>query len=94
MIRSFQILAVGLIAAAAFFLWRGEMDTAFVTGVLGICSFFLAVRFTFRQRVTERAEANLSDEVDDNIEPDRGQFTEADAADRIDLKKDETRPSA
>lgn len=54
MIRAFQILAVALIAAAAYFLVRGEYDDAFVTGVLGVCSYFLSIRFTFKPRVQDR----------------------------------------
>jgi hypothetical protein len=67
MIRAFQILAAALIVAAAYFLIRAEYDDAFVTGVLGICSFFLSVRFTFKprvdERITERVQAQ--DETDD-----------------------------
>ena len=54
MIRMFQILAVALAIAAAFFIWRGELDTAFVTGVLAVCAFFLSIRFAFKIRVSER----------------------------------------
>jgi len=57
MIRAFQILAVALIAAAAYFLIRADYDDAFVTGVLGVCSFFLSVRFTFKPRIQERLAA-------------------------------------
>jgi|KBSMisStandDraft_5_1062788.scaffolds.fasta_scaffold275266_2 hypothetical protein len=57
MIRAFQILAVALIAAAAYFLIRADYDDAFVTGVLGVCSFFLSVRFTFKPRIEERLAA-------------------------------------
>lgn len=57
MVRAFQILAVALIAAAAYFLIRAEYDDAFVTGVLGICSFFLSIRFTFKPRIEERLAA-------------------------------------
>ena len=57
MIRAFQILAVALIAAAAYFLIRSDYDDAFVTGVLGVCAFFLSVRFTFKPRVQERLDA-------------------------------------
>lgn len=56
MIRMFQILAAALIAVAAFFLWRADYDTAFVTAVIGICAFFLSMRFTFKSRVQEREE--------------------------------------
>ena len=67
MVRAFQILAVALIAAAAYFLMRAEYDDAFVTGVLGICSFFLSVRFTFKPRIEERlaARQNARAEADD-----------------------------
>ena len=58
MIRAFQILAVALIAAAAYFFIRAEYDDAFVTGVLGVCSFFLSVRFTFKPRIDERLAAS------------------------------------
>jgi hypothetical protein len=57
MIRAFQILAVALIAAAAYFFIHSEYDDAFVTAVLGICSFFLSIRFTFKPRVQEQLVA-------------------------------------
>lgn len=65
----FQILAVALAIAAAIFVWRGDLDTAFVIGVLAVCAFFLSIRFTFKPRVTERdieRHANESDEAEDN----------------------------
>ena len=56
-----------LIAAAAYFLFRAEYDDAFVTAVLGICSFFLSIRFTFKPRVDERLAARqpVQDESDE-----------------------------
>jgi hypothetical protein len=54
MIRMFQILAVALAIAAAFFVWRGDLDTAFVIGVLAVCAFFLSIRFTYKSRVAGR----------------------------------------
>ena len=69
MIRAFQILAVALIAAAAFFLFRLDYDDAFVTGVLGVCSFFLSVRFTYKSRVPERAATDDHEEDDAADEP-------------------------
>jgi len=69
MIRAFQILAVALIAAAAFFLFRLDYDDAFVTGVLGVCSFFLSVRFTYKSRVPERAATDEHKEDDGDEEP-------------------------
>ena len=67
MIRLFQILAAVLIGAAAFFLWRQDYDTAFVTAVLGVCAFFLSVRFAFKPRVDERqAERIIAAEEGDD----------------------------
>jgi len=54
MIRMFQVLAVALMVAAAFFIWRGNYETSFVTGVLGICSFLLGTRFRLKSRINER----------------------------------------
>jgi hypothetical protein len=68
MIRAFQILAAALVVAAAYFLIRADYDDAFVTGVLGVCSFFLSVRFTFKPRVDERITTRLhpQDEPDNH----------------------------
>ena len=69
MIRMFQILAVALAIAAAFFVWKSDLDTAFVIGVLAICAFFLSIRFTFKPRVAERdieRQANESDDSEDS----------------------------
>jgi hypothetical protein len=71
MIRMFQILAVALAIAAAIFVWRSDLDTAFVFGVLAICAFFLSIRFTFKPRVAERdleRRADESDDAEDNRE--------------------------
>lgn len=54
MIRSFQFLGAALLAATAYFLWQRQLDTAFVTGVLGACAVFLSLRVGFKTRSTER----------------------------------------
>lgn len=46
----FQMLAVALAGAAAYFLWTGNKDGAFVSVVLGCVSFFLSVRFQVKAR--------------------------------------------
>ena len=46
----FQILAVVLGGAAAYFLWTGNKDAAFVAAVLGCVAFFLSVRFQVKAR--------------------------------------------
>jgi hypothetical protein len=53
--RIFQVLAVILAGVAAFFLYRGQTDAAFVSGVLSAVSFFLSIRFQIKERLNERA---------------------------------------
>jgi hypothetical protein len=48
--RIFQILAVILAGVAAYFLWAGNNDGAFVCAVLGCVAFFLSVRFQVKER--------------------------------------------
>ena len=48
--RVFQVLAVGLAAAAVYFFWVGNSDGAFVAVVLGCVSFFLSIRFQVKVR--------------------------------------------
>jgi len=66
MIRMFQILAVALAIAAAFFVLQSDVDTAFIVGVLAACAFFLSVRFTFKTRVHERNIERQADEPDES----------------------------
>jgi hypothetical protein len=66
--RIFQILAAILAGIAAFFLWKGDSDSAFISAVLGAVCFFLSIRFQVKERNRHReleAEAN------------QGQLTEA-----------------
>jgi len=56
--RAFQIAAVVLAVAAAYFLWQGNGDGAFVSAVLGAVSFFLSVRFQVKERNRRRAAEN------------------------------------
>ncbi|MBC7900244.1 MAG: hypothetical protein H7070_09345 [Saprospiraceae bacterium] len=48
--RIFQILAVILAGVAAFFMWNGNKDSAFVSIVLGCVAFFLSVRTQVKER--------------------------------------------
>lgn len=59
--RIFQILAVILAGIAAYFLWRGDGDGAFVSAVAGAVCFFLSVRFQVTQR-NKRREAEENSE--------------------------------
>lgn len=65
--RIFQIVAVILAGIAAYFLWSGNKDGAFVSAVLGSVSFFLSIRFQVKERNLER-EAERA-ESDDEPEP-------------------------
>jgi hypothetical protein len=57
LIRVFQILAVVLIGAAAYFFSRDDKDLAFVAAVLAACAFLLSIRFQIKQRVDARRAA-------------------------------------
>jgi hypothetical protein len=58
--RVFQIVAVILAGIAAYFLWAGNTEGAFVSAVLGCVSFFLNIRFQVKERNKAR-EANTTD---------------------------------
>jgi hypothetical protein len=65
--RIFQVLAVVLVGVAAFSLYRGDTDTAFETGVLAACAFFLSYRFQIKDRIAER-EVLEYEEMEDEPE--------------------------
>ncbi|MEQ1765525.1 MAG: hypothetical protein ABL984_20520 [Pyrinomonadaceae bacterium] len=46
----FQILAVVLAGAAAYFLYTGHRDGAFVAAAVGCCAFLLSLRFQVKAR--------------------------------------------
>ena len=65
----FQILAVVLAGAAAYFLLNANRDGAFVAAVLGCVAFFLSVRFQVKARNAVREaerEAGEASEVSDS----------------------------
>jgi hypothetical protein len=66
--RIFQIVAVILAGIAAYFLWNGNSDGAFVSAVLGCVSFFLSIRFQVKERNRER-EAPFAPDPDDEPDP-------------------------
>jgi hypothetical protein len=61
--RAWIILASLLTIAASIFLWRGNLDGAFVAGALGVVAWFLSLRTRLRQ-------ANLAAEEASNVETD------------------------
>lgn len=63
--RIFQMVAALLAAAAAYFFWNGNKDSAFVAFVLGCVSFFLSVRAQVKERnLAREAEANTRREAE------------------------------
>lgn len=48
--RVFQIAAVILVLIAAYFLWGGNKDGAFVSIVFACISFFLSIRTQVKER--------------------------------------------
>jgi len=60
--RFFQISAVILAGVAAYFLWQGNGDGAFLAAVFGAVSFFLSVRFQVKARNDERERERLEEE--------------------------------
>jgi hypothetical protein len=66
--RIFPILAVILIGSAAFCVWRGQSDTAFVLGVLGACAFFLGIRFQIKSRLNDQAIDDADERGDEDAD--------------------------
>ena len=52
--RVFQVSAGALAVAAAYFLWVGNKDGAFVSAVIACVTFFLSVRFQVKARNSVR----------------------------------------
>jgi hypothetical protein len=62
--RVFQIVAVILAGIAAYFLWTGNNDGAFVSAVLGCVAFFLSVRAQVKERnMLREREGSSADEA-------------------------------
>lgn len=57
-----RVLAVALLGAAAYFYTAGEQDRIFAAVVLSACSFFLSLRFSFREKVARREAAADEDD--------------------------------
>ena len=51
-------------AIAAYFLWAGNKDGAFVSAVIGCVAFFLSIRFQVKERNRQRELER------DRVEPD------------------------
>ena len=69
MVLIFQIAAVVLAGAAAYFWWAANSDFAFAGAIFAICSFFLSMRFQIKARNDEVmaqriAEAEAADDTE------------------------------
>lgn len=67
--RIFQITAVILAGVAAFFLWQGNKDGAFVSVALGCVAFFLSVRVQVKERNRIRDLERDESEEQENSRP-------------------------
>ena len=66
MARLFQLLAVVLAGAAAYFLWTSQPEAAFVTVVLGVVAFFFGVRTDMKeQNRIHKAEREEAERIED-----------------------------
>ena len=66
MARLFQLLAVVLAGAAAYFLWTSQPEAAFVTVVLGVVSFLFGVRTDMKeQNRIHKAEREEAERIED-----------------------------
>lgn len=71
--RFFQILAVILAGVAAYFLWQGNADRAFVAAIFGAVSFFLSVRVQVKGRLNQREAERLEEEMRRKGEEETGE---------------------
>lgn len=69
--RFFQILAVILAGIAAYFLWKGNTEGAFISAVLGAVSFFLSVRFQVKGRLKQRKDEDFTAETQKDGDSER-----------------------
>jgi hypothetical protein len=64
--RTLKILSFVFIAIAFFFVWRGDVDAVFVSGVIGACCFFLSMRYEIQARRDRRDAAQRAGEKGEN----------------------------
>lgn len=68
MVRIFQIVAVILAGVAAYFLWSGQDERAFVAAVVGAVAFFLSIGYQVKERNRIRETERLSETADSDEE--------------------------
>jgi len=64
--RTLKILSFVFIAIAFFFVWRGDVDAVFVSGVIGACCFFLSMRYEIQARRERRDAEKRAAEKSEN----------------------------
>ena len=88
--RFFQISAVILAGVAAYFMWQGNADRAFVSAIFGAVSFFLSIRFQIKERLKireaerEEAERRREEEEFEEFEDESPQLNEMPAKEHFD----------
>ena len=68
MILLFQILAVILGGIAAYFLWNGDTEAVFVSGILCACAYLMSLRFRIGARLKRHDEKNASEAEEDIVQ--------------------------
>jgi uncharacterized membrane protein len=61
----FIIISINCFLIAAFFLWLGNLDVAFVVGTLGIVAWFLNIRFKLKAAIRENEKKESEDFEED-----------------------------
>jgi len=63
--RTLRILAFVFVGIAFFFVWRQDLDAVFISGVVGACCFFVAMRYEIERRRDLRDAERRQRETDD-----------------------------
>ncbi len=58
-----KIIAVVLIGAAVYFYNSGQSDYTFAAAAVGVCAFFLSMRFAIKKRLTAAAESEQEEDL-------------------------------
>ncbi len=58
-----KILAAVLIGAAVYFYNIGQSEYTFAAAAVGVCAFFMSMRFAIKKRLTATAESEQEDNI-------------------------------
>ena len=59
-----KILAAVLIGTAVYFYNIGQADYTFAAAAVGICAFFLSMRFAIKERLNAAAETEKENDIE------------------------------